>query len=286
MLDLSTLIVALLALLVNWLAYRKGFYRLELGDRQPLPISSFELISLFAIYLLFSMMLAPVFAKLYLKYLNFKDPSIISLSIFTISTIQLITMGTIFFSLMLFLSIHNESTLRRIWKDKLKTSHSILFDYGMGVIAWFLAFPIVVVVSQVCDALIDLIFGTQHYEQAAVHFVKTAMQQPGALFLSMVSVMVFAPVVEEFLFRGGLQNFLKLHFKTKTAIQLTALCFALFHLTLSQGIGNFSLAVSLFILGIFLGFLYQRQGSLFASIGLHMTFNAISAMRILFSTEG
>jgi membrane protease YdiL (CAAX protease family) len=99
--------------------------------------------------------------------------------------------------------------------------------------------------------------------------------------MSVVSVVIFAPIIEEFLFRGCLQNYLKLHFGTKAAIQLSALCFALFHLTPSQGIGNFSLAVSLFLLGLFLGFLYEKQNSLFASVGLHMTFNTVSALRII-----
>ncbi|HSX03748.1 MAG TPA: CPBP family intramembrane glutamic endopeptidase [Rhabdochlamydiaceae bacterium] len=283
--DISILFVALLAILLNWIAYRKDFYHFELNARPSVPISFFELITNFAIYLIFSLMLAPIFAKLYLKYLNFKDPSITSLSISTISSFQLITMGAILFGMMLFMDIHNPAILRRIWKDKLKTSRSSLYDFSRGIIAWFLAFPIVVVISQLCDYLINSLFGQQQYEQAAVHFVKTAMQQNGSLFMSMISVIIFAPIIEEFLFRGSLQNFLKVHFGTKAAIQISALSFSLFHLTPSQGIGNFSLAVSLFILGLFLGFLYEKQSSLFASIGLHMTFNTVSAMRIIFSTE-
>ena len=280
-LDFSTLFVALLALLFNWIAYRKKFYYFNAQPKTLIPLSTFELITCFAIYLIFSLILAPIFAKFYLEYLKFKDPAAISLSIFAISSFQLITMGTIFFGLMLFMDIHNPSALTRLWKDKLKNSRSIFYDFGTGMIAWALSFPLVVVLSQLSDFLIETLIGPEQYEQAAVRFVKTAMQAPGALVMSMVSVIIFAPIVEEFLFRGCLQNYLKLHFGTKAAIQLSALCFALFHLTPSQGIGNFSLAVSLFLLGLFLGFLYEKQNSLFASIGLHMTFNTVSAMRII-----
>ncbi|MBI3211827.1 MAG: CPBP family intramembrane metalloprotease [Simkania negevensis] len=52
----------------------------------------------------------------------------------------------------------------------------------------------------------------------------------------------------------------------------------LFHLSSSQGVGN----ISLFIFALYLGFLYEKQCSLFASIALHMTFNSISVIRILF----
>lgn len=285
-LDISILFVAFLASLLNWIAYKKGFYQITVPSKTSIPIISFELVTNFAIYLIFSLILAPICAKLYLKYLNFKDPSVTSLSISAISSFQLITMGAIFFGLMLFMEIHNPSSLRRLWKENLKNSKSIFYDFGTGIIGWLLAFPIVVVISHLCDYLIEILVGPLQYEQAAVRFVKTAMQQPGALVMSMVSVIIFAPIIEEFLFRGSLQNFLKLHFGTKAAVQLSALCFALFHLTPSQGIGNFSLAVSLFILGLFLGFLYEKQGSLFASIGLHMTFNTVSAMRIIFAAEG
>lgn len=228
-------------------------------------------------------MLAPFFAKLFLNYLSRKDPAITSLSISTISGIQLITMCIILSCLLLFMLAAGSKLLMRIWKDN--TSDSIVYDFGMGIIAWFLSFPVVVVINDLLDYLIVAVFGPKQYEQAAVRFVKTAMQNPEALIMSMLSVLVFAPIIEEFLFRGCLQNYLKQRLGYKVAVQISAFCFAIFHLTPSQGIGNFSFAISLFILGLFLGFLYEKQGSLFAPIGLHMTFNVVSAMRILFIPE-
>jgi membrane protease YdiL (CAAX protease family) len=73
---------------------------------------------------------------------------------------------------------------------------------------------------------------------------------------------------------------------TKAAILLTSLAFALFHYSGSQEIGNVSLIASLFTFALFLGFIYEKQSSLFASIGLHMTFNLASALRILLAAEG
>src|SRR3989304_2390656 len=74
-------------------------------------------------------------------------------------------------------------------------------------------------------------------------------------------------------------------FKNDPVIFLAGLCFALFHLAPSQGLGNISLIVSLFAFSCYLGFIYEKRGSLFASIGLHMTFNAVSTFRILFFPE-
>lgn len=281
--DFSPLLIALLALVLNWFAYRKGFYQFHKGERGEIPVSLKQLLVCFGIYLLFSLILAPYFAKLFLRILNQGKPS---LSITAVSGIQLLTMSLILLSILFFMLTQGSMLLMKIWKErKGPNTPSIFYDFGMGFIAWFLAFPIVVVLSDLLDYLIVALFGPQQYEQAAVSFVKTAMQNPEATLMSMLSVLVFAPIVEEFLFRGCLQNYLKQHLGYRVALLITAFCFAIFHLTPAQGIGNFSFAISLFILGIYLGFLYEKQGSLFAPIGLHMTFNVVSAMRILFIPE-
>jgi len=153
------------------------------------------------------------------------------------------------------------------------------------VFTWLLSFPIVSVVSEVVDKFLQSAFGLKYYEQTAVKFVKAAMSSPLSLTFAILSILLLAPLVEEFLFRGGLQTFFKKRLGAKAAILLSSLCFALFHFSPSQGLGNIPLIVSLFILGGFLGFLYERQGSLWSSIGLHMTFNAISAFRIILLPE-
>ena len=66
-------------------------------------------------------------------------------------------------------------------------------------------------------------------------------------------------------------------------IRQMMMCFALFHFSSLQGVGNVSLILTLLVFGGFLGFIYERQSSLFASIGLHMTFNVASTLRILIS---
>ena len=62
---------------------------------------------------------------------------------------------------------------------------------------------------------------------------------------------------------------------------IASLIFAAFHFSTSQGLNNIELLVSLFVLSCFLGFLYERQESLLASMALHATFNAISILAIL-----
>jgi uncharacterized protein len=156
----------------------------------------------------------------------------------------------------------------------------------MGVLTWIISFPLVIAVGQFADLLLYLFFKYENYEQVAVRYLKTTLGSPPMLAIALFTILIAAPIIEEFLFRGCLQNFFKRYMLTKNAILLSALCFSLFHFAPSQGIGNISLVVSLFLFALFLGFIYERQASLFASIGLHMTFNAVSTFRILFFSEG
>lgn len=111
--------------------------------------------------------------------------------------------------------------------------------------------------------------------------MKIALTNPPILIATLFSILIFAPIAEEFLFRYALQNYLKKYIKAKHAIIIAGLCFALLHISPSQGIGNIALIASLWMLGVFLGWVYERQGSLVASITLHMTFNVISTIQIV-----
>jgi membrane protease YdiL (CAAX protease family) len=85
-----------------------------------------------------------------------------------------------------------------------------------------------------------------------------------------------AAVSEEFLFRGVLQNGLASRLRGGIAVLLTALVFAILHT-----IWRFPPA---FVLGIFLGSLYWRTGSLWPSIAAHMTINTV-AIATLYAAE-
>ncbi len=140
-------------------------------------------------------------------------------------------------------------------------------------------------VSQTIDTVLYFYFGLESYEQTAVSYFKAATSSPLSCIMAIFFVLLVSPILEEFLFRGLLQNWIREHLNTKAAIFLSSLFFALLHMNPSQGIGNISLFFSLAIFGGFLGFIYERQKSLSASIILHMTFNSISALRLLFFPE-
>jgi len=279
--------VIIWAVALNWIAYQKGFYSLPKESLSTTPlIRNLYLFTVFGIYLIFSFVLAPIFARYFLVAMHRANPEITSLSIPALTGIQFFFMLGIFLLITSYMASQDKVLFKRIWKDQEHSPrHASLFDFGMGIMVWFLSFPIVTVLSEISDKILQSLFGLETYEQTAVRFVKSAMSSPTSLFFAISSVLILAPFIEEFLFRGCLQTHLKKRLGVKAAILLSALLFALFHFSFTQGLGNITLMISLFILGGFLGFLYEKQGSLWAPIGLHMTFNTVSALRILFFPE-
>jgi membrane protease YdiL (CAAX protease family) len=84
---------------------------------------------------------------------------------------------------------------------------------------------------------------------------------------ALVSACILAPVLEEMLFRGIiLRSFLR-QYRPRKAILLSALLFGLAHLNVYQ-------FVVASLLGLLLGWLYERSRSLWPCILLHASYNA------------
>lgn len=152
----------------------------------------------------------------------------------------------------------------------------------IGVASWLIIFPLVLFWGELVDILILLSLHRSPLEQQPVEMFRSATSNPLLALCMGLIIFGLVPFAEEFLFRGLLQSWFKtLLGSQKWGIALAALIFALFHYSPSQGVTNIQLLSSLFLLGCFLGFLYERQRSLWASIGLHSTFNAVSVFLIL-----
>ena len=161
------------------------------------------------------------------------------------------------------------------WKSKLQ-------DFFIACMSWVLSYPLVVAVGQLIAIFLLVTYQNIEPEQVAVKQIKTASSSPLLLFTLITSVIFIVPFIEELIFRGFFQNWLKKFMSVSQAIVVTSLIFALFHFSPSQGMGNVELIASLFVLSCFLGFIYERQKSLWAPISLHAIFNAVSVMLIFY----
>jgi uncharacterized protein len=278
----AILLFGLIGSVLIWIAKSMGFFNLpKPGVRAQLPVFFRNVVTVFGIYLGMTVAVAPLLAHALQTLYDIEQHQ--TITNLTLALLQLGVLAAIFLLLYLYTKAQDPHLFQQIWKDRtINQPQNILADYGIGMLTWIIGFPLVVVVGQLADMSLYFFFGFESFEQSAVRYLKTTLDSPKMLSLALFTILIAAPVIEEFLFRGYLQTFLKRHMPIKLAIVISSLCFSLFHITASQGLGNFSLVASLFTFALFLGFIYERQGSLFASVGLHMTFNTVSTLKILF----
>lgn len=267
----ATLLFGLVAFFLLYQAKRRGFFTFSLFPWE-VDLRLLQVIGAFAIYFLasyLSLALAVSFLKKqimndylgYSSWLNFS----ISLSIFFLLAIYLFSLPR-----------RIRSILRRPFER-----HSLREDFWAAVYSWVLAFPLVLFVSQAIELILKNLFHIiQLPDQLAVKFLKSTFAHPLYFSLAIFSIIILAPLIEETLFRGFLQTYIRRHLGQKQAIWITSVCFSLFHFSFSQGFGNLSIIPSLFIFSLFLGFVYEKQASIYASMMLHGLFNLISVVNL------
>jgi membrane protease YdiL (CAAX protease family) len=96
-----------------------------------------------------------------------------------------------------------------------------------------------------------------------------------------LSVAVIAPIYEEVIFRGILLKGMTKKMNPIIALVVSSLFFALMHMNIPQGINAF-------LLGIVIGFIYLRTGSIYLSIFAHFVNNflALSLSSLFILVEG
>lgn len=263
------------------IAIRFNFFTIT-GSWKRSHLKGLDVLSGFLLFLIMQALIAPLFLFLFLSIREgmWVNPTTYTyspylLGMVNLSVIFFVCTSIIFYGLLLALQGY-----RGIWNPAKKSPFYFFF---FGMMTWLVSYPLVVGIGEMIAFFVSIISPESKLEQLAVKNLKTVMQFPGLFKAMIFSIIFLVPIVEEFLFRGLLQNWLKQIWGMKPAIIIASIIFALFHFSYSQGIGNIELLTSLFVLSCFLGFIYEREGSLWAPIGLHMTFNAISTLFILFS---
>jgi membrane protease YdiL (CAAX protease family) len=110
--------------------------------------------------------------------------------------------------------------------------------------------------------------------QESVRLLQTT-RDPLVIAMMVLAAVIVAPVCEEIVFRGYLYPAAKKFAGTWVAGGCTALLFAAAH-------GNFAALLPLFLFGIVLVVLYEKTGSIWAPIAVHLCFNgATVAVQLL-----
>lgn len=283
----SIFVGSILSLVINYVAWTYGFYRFKQPSKTENRIYTWELAASFGLFIFVSLLLIPLVAYLWISFQNGKFVSFEKISDLSHLELGWFNIIGIFLSFILIFALILSFPKRlweSIWRERafisMKTS---IFDYIFGALTWVIAYPMIVFISQSIAYVLNVLFDYRdQIDQVAVRFVNMTTAYPYLLAITLFLVVFLVPILEEVLFRGLLLTYLKQYVRRKYAIMVSAVIFSAFHFSTSQGVQNIELLVSLFALACLLGFLYERQQSLWASIGLHSSFNAISVLGILF----
>lgn len=183
--------------------------------------------------------------------------------------------------LMGFSRIHPEDVRGRIWGYMGEFKSFLL-----GLAYCLLTYPIVMSIVQGCHLVVDWFGINATHEQVALVQLKSLMEYPWLFWSFAVATVTLVPVIEEFLFRGLLQNYFTNFCGARLSIILTSILFALFHYSALQGPTNIELMVGLFIYSYFIGLFYMREGSLWTAIAMHAAFNALTIFIMFYLNKG
>lgn len=273
-----------IALISSWVAWNRGFFHLPQRQVKDAGLSIWEVLGAFAVFLSVMMFITPL---LTLGWLSIKAGHIVNarqvaLDPITEGWVSVCSIALTAIGLWIFCRTISTNSLKAIWgPSSFQGMRHNIKNAFFGASAWLICYPWVIILSQlIATVIFALNLQLPHYEQVAVKYLRMTMSHP-LLFSTMSLFLVFVvPVIEETLFRGFLQTWLKQYLGTGWAIFMASLVFASFHFSTTQGYDNIELLSSLFLLACFLGYVYERQQSLWASIGLHATFNAVSVLVI------
>jgi uncharacterized protein len=171
--------------------------------------------------------------------------------------------------------------LALVWVARAKGLGTLRQDFGLVVRfrdwPWLAAGVLVQVASIGIIQVLEEVAGGLQQQQAA-DTVKDA--QGPELVLVVIGVALFAPVVEELLFRGLLLRALLRRTSSVTAVVVSSVVFAAVHLLDPSTI---TLMTPLLLLAVIAGIRAVRTGDLSQSILLHVGFNLLSAILLVAS---
>lgn len=166
----------------------------------------------------------------------------------------------------------------------IKTIHK---DFIAGAVNLLCIWPLVMLTITATILLGKLICGqdfqVQRHEE--LELITAHPQLPLRVLIVVVAV-VIAPLIEELLFRGLFQTMIRSFFEIRNskpeirnrawaAILITSVLFAMAH-------ANPGHWPALFVIGICMGYAYEKSGSLFRPVFIHSFFNAATIIATLY----
>lgn len=136
-----------------------------------------------------------------------------------------------------------------------------------SIISFTLFIPLLFLIS----FIIQYVLPEYKQQEIVLNFKSTLIEDKGIL----LHVLIFAPIVEEVIFRGYIYKILKSKLPIIFSMIISSTLFALIHY-------NVLSYILLFVLSIFLTYIYERNGSIICPIIIHSLFNLMMSILIIF----
>lgn len=269
------------AFFINGIAYKNEWFLLPKGrDKIHPPIKFRDVFGAFALYLLIQVVVAPNLFVLYNYFYSGEWVVPRSAEQGWIGIIAGVssTLGLVFFCRLV--------GPRITWILARGSWRKFFGDVAWALLSWLASFPVMSISALVASSVLSYFGLSTDVDQVAVKLIKETRPVP-ILFWALFFLVIFViPFVEEVIFRGFLQSWLRQKMPAKQAIAVASIVFAGFHFSASQGWHNVDLFAALFVLSCYMGLLFEKRGSIWAPVSLHMTFNAISEIAIILQEGG
>ncbi len=202
------------------------------------------------------------------QLLNWLDNSIVAQFLFVVIAESLIVLGVYLFVRRYKDGIQAIGLRRPRWTDPL---------YGLAVFPVYLAadFIVLTLIPYILPSL-----NIKEKQQLGFNHVSGT----GEMLMTFISLVILPPIAEEILFRGFLYSSLKKNLPKIVAVVGTSALFALGHLPEGGAAGAFYVgAIDTFILSLFLIYLREKTGGLWANMTLHALKNAVAFVYLFFA---
>jgi membrane protease YdiL (CAAX protease family) len=170
---------------------------------------------------------------------------------------------------------HFTPRLRRILQNII----DVLKDFFYAFVNLLTMWPLIMLAFAVTVYLGRFFYGPD-FQMQKHQALETISEHPQLLLRILVTVVavLVAPVLEELLFRGLFQTAIRSVLYTKKhapwlAIAISSGLFVMMHIDLSHW-------PALYVLGVGMGYSYEKSGSLFRPMFMHILFNATSVVSV------
>lgn len=145
---------------------------------------------------------------------------------------------------------------------EVKTRNEILYVFAINLLFAFLFTCLV--------SGLDLLMGFYDPSWVTGFDIDTVDITAGALFFEIVASIIFAPILEELIFRGVLFNRLKIRVGIVPAMLISSFLFGIGH--------NFGAITSAFLFGMCMCILYLKTDNILVPMSVHFTNNIVATV--------